>query len=194
MDENYHTKLSISFVTSSEFSFKRLKPSDLPSGNIALDVYLLRGQEVLLTKNFADNDELRNMLFPGFSNLLQNSFSQTLVPTKQDFNQVLVLQDKIFKFVPLSSNLTYAVNSTLELSQVFALVNQIVDKEQKILDQLLAFQNMLIETSVFEAGDTPPAEAGDAPPAPAQRLSRRDISGFFSPYSLTEIGNTASKN
>ena len=155
MDQNYHTKLSISFVTSSEFSFKRLTPSDLPNGNIAPDVYLLRGQEVLLTKIFADNDELRNMLFPGFSTLLKNSFSQTLVPTKQDFNQVLVLQDKIFKFVPLSSNLTYAVNSTLELSQVFEMVNQIVAKEQKILDQFLAFKNMLIETSVFAAEDTP---------------------------------------
>ena len=66
------------------------------------------------------------------------------------------------------------------------MVNQIVDKEQKILDQLIAFQNMLIETSVFEAEDTPPA--------PTQRISRRDISGFFPPYSLTEIGNTASKN
>ena len=156
MDQSYHTKLAISFVTSSEFSFKRLTPGNLPNGNIALDVYLLRNQEVLLTKNFADNDELRNMLFPGFSTLLQASFSQTLVPTKQDFNQVLVLQDKIFKFVPLSSNLTYSVNSTLELSQVYEMVNQIVAKEQKILDQLIAFQNMLIDTSVFQAEDTPP--------------------------------------
>ena len=100
MDQNYHTKLAISFVTSSEFSFKKLTPTDLPSGNVALDVYLLRGQQVLLTKNFSDEDELRNMLFPGFSSLLLSTFSQTLVPTKQNFNQVLVLQDKIFKFVP----------------------------------------------------------------------------------------------
>ena len=116
---------------------------------------------------------LETCCFQGFSTLLQNSFSQTLVPTKQDFNQVLVLQDKIFKFVPLSSNLTYAVNSTLELSQVFEMVNQIVDKEQKILDQLIAFQNMLIETSVFAAEDTPLV--------PTDRISRRHIPGFFFP-------------
>ena len=158
----------------------------MPTGNIALDVYLLRNQEVLLTKNFADNDELRNMLFQGFSALLQTSFSQTLVPTKQDYNQVLVLQDKLFKFVPLSSNLTYSVNSTLELSQVYEMVNQIISKEQKILDQLTAFQNMLIDTSVFQTEETPPM--------PTERISKRDISVFFSPYSLTEVGNTASKN
>ena len=117
----------------------------------AFNVYLLRGQEVLITKNFSDEDELRNMLFSGFSNLLLSTFSQTLVPTKQDFNQVLVLQDKTFKFVPLSCPLTYAVNSTIELAQVYEIVTQIIDKEQKILDQLLAFRDMLIQTSIFEA-------------------------------------------
>ena len=193
MDQNYHTKLGISFVTNSEFSLKKLTPTNLPNANVALDVYLLRGQEVLITKNFHDEDELRNMLFSGFSNLISRTFSQTIVPTKQDFNQVLVLQDKIFKFVPLSSPLTYAVNSTIELAQVFEIVTQIIDKEQKILDQLLAFRNMLIQTSVFEAGDAPFSVAQDEPPAPQGRLTR-DISGFFSPYSLTEIGQTASKN
>ena len=103
LDQNYYTKLGIAFVTSSEFSFKKLKPADLPIGNVVLDVYLLRNQEVLITKNYQDEDELRNMLFSGFSNLLFRTFSQTLVPIKQDFNQVLVLEDKKFKFVPLSS-------------------------------------------------------------------------------------------
>ena len=193
MDQNYHTKLGIAFVTSSEFSFKKLKPADLPSGNVALDVYLLREQEVLITKNYQDEDELRNMLFSGFSNLLFRTFSQTLVPTKQNFNQVLVLQDKKFKFVPLSSPLTYAVNSTIELAQVFEIVAQIINKEQEILNQLLAFRDMLIQTSVFEAGASPFSVTQDEPSAPQDRLTR-DISGFFSPYSLTELGQTASKN
>ena len=194
MDQNYHTKLGIAFVTSSEFSFKKLKPADLPSGNVALDVYLLREQEVLITKNYQDEDELRNMLFSGFSNLLFRTFSQTLVPIKQNFNQVLVLEDKKFKFVPLSSPLTYAVNTTIELAQVFEIVAQIINKEQEILNQLLAFRDMLIQTSVFEAaGDSPFSVLQDDPPPPQDRLTR-DISGFFSPYSLTELGQTASKN
>ena len=161
----------------------------MPPGNIALDVYLLRNQEVLLTKNFSDNDELRNMLFDGFSALLQASFSQILQPTKQDYNQVLVLENKLFKFVPLSTDLTYLVNSTLELSQVHEMVNQIISKEQEILDQLTAFQNMLIDTSVFQKEKTPLT-----PTDLTKDISKRDISGFFSPYSLTEVGNTAAKN
>ena len=161
----------------------------MPPGNIALDVYLLRNQEVLLTKIFSDNDELRNMLFDGFSALLQASFSQILQPTKQDYNQVLVLENKLFKFVPLSTDLTYLVNSTLELSQVHEMVNQIISKEQEILDQLTAFQNMLIDTSVFQKEKTPLT-----PTDLTKDISKRDISGFFSPYSLTEVGNTAAKN
>ena len=194
MDQNYHTKLGIAFVTSSEFSFKKLKPADLPIGNVVLDVYLLRNQEVLITKNYQDEDELRNMLFSGFSNLLFRTFSQTLVPIKEDFNQVLVLEDKKFKFAPLSSPSTYAVNTTIELAQVFEIVAQIINKEQEILNQLLAFRDMLIQTSVFEAaGDSPFSVLQDDPPPPQDRLTR-DISGFFSPYSLTELGQTASKN
>ena len=191
MDQNYFTKLGIAFVTSSEFSFKKLQPAQLPDGNLVLDVYLLRNQQVLITKNYQDEDELRNMIFSGFSNLLFRTFGQTLVPTKEDYNQVLVLENKTFKFKPLSSPATYAVNTTIELIQVFEIVSQIINKEQEILNQLLAFRDMLIQTSVFASGDSL-VKLQDDPPT--QTRLARDISAFFSPYSLTELGQTASKN
>ena len=190
-DQTYFTKLGIAFVTSSEFSFKSLKPTQLPDGNLALDVYLLRNQEVLITKNYQDQDELRNMIFPGFSNLLHRTFGQTLVPSRQDYNQVLTLESKVFKFAPLSSPLSYAVNTTSQVMQVFELVSQIIEKEQEILDQLLAFTDMLVQTSVFTAGDT---LANPQDESLTQARLIRDISAFFSPYSLSELGQTASKN
>ena len=88
-DQTYFTTLGIAFLTGSEFSFKSLKPNQLPDGRLALDVYILREQEVLITKNYQDQDELRNMIFSGFSSLLHQTFGQTLVPSRQAYNQVL---------------------------------------------------------------------------------------------------------
>ena len=189
-DQTYFTTLGIAFLTGSEFSFKSLKPNQLPDGRLALDVYILREQEVLITKNYQDQDELRNMIFSGFSNLLSHTFGQTLVPSRQAYNQVLTLESKVFKFTPLSSSLSYSVNTTTQVMQVLELVSQIIVKEQENLDQLLAFTDMLVQTSVFKPDDTP----SNPPETLPQPRSIRDISAFFSPYSLSELGQTANKN
>ena len=164
-DQTYFTTLGIAFLTGSEFSFKSLRPTQLPEGRLALDVYILRNQQVLITKNYQDEDELRNMIFSGFSSLLHQTFGQTLVPSRQAYNQVLTLESKVFKFTPLSSPLRYSVNTTTQVMQVLQLVTQIIEKEQENLDQLLAFTDMLVETSVFTQDNTPSNQ--ETPPTQA---------------------------
>ena len=77
---DYVTRLAVSFITAAGVSFKTLNPNDLPADNVALDVYLLRGQNLLLTKNYAFNDEVLNMIFSGFTTLIKTMFQQTVVP------------------------------------------------------------------------------------------------------------------
>ena len=153
----------MSFITAAGVSFKTLNPNNLPADNVALDVYLLRGQNLLLTKNYAFNDEVLNMIFSGFTTLIK-----TVVPVSRDFNQVLVLENKQFKFVPLASEQTYIVNRTTDLDQVFSMMSQILDQETKFLNQLLTFQTMLIDAEVFST-PTPTPTSTVNPPIVARR-------------------------
>ena len=174
--------------------------------------------------------------------------------------------------MPLVSEQKYKVNRTTDLDQVFSMLSQILDQETKFLNQLLTFENMLIDAEVFSSTtshptstvkppiiarrhaphtvplpitpehgtgtnqglsvsvanypqttpiskvttnklpilDNPPTNSPvydiDPPFVPISftemifpsidqnSRSRRNILDFFSPYSITELGNTASSN
>ena len=97
-DDKIMTRLDIAFMTGSSFDFKFLKPNNLPSVASSIDVWILRGQDILLTKDWAANDQIVNMKFTGFSQSISNTFSQTVTPTVQPLNQGLVIIDQIFQF------------------------------------------------------------------------------------------------
>ena len=113
------TRLDIAFMTSSSYDFKQLQPSDLPVIPTSIDVWILRGQDILLTKDWASEDLIINMKFTGFQQTIARIFSQTIVPTVQPYNQGLVIIDKTFQFVKMESLTTFEVNSTSDLQQVF---------------------------------------------------------------------------
>ena len=98
-DEKIMTRLDIAFMTGSSYDFKRLKPSPLPSVDTSINVWILHGQDILLTKDWAANDQIVNIKFIGFSQSISTTFSQTLTPTVQPFNQGLVIIDQQFQFV-----------------------------------------------------------------------------------------------
>ena len=78
----------------------------------------MRDQEILITKGTID-DQMVNMFFAGFSAAVMRIFGQTVVPTKQPYNQALVLEAGIFKFVNMNTPTIYEVSNTVELSQAF---------------------------------------------------------------------------
>ena len=68
------TRLDIAFMTGASFDYKFLKPDNLPSVASSIDVWILRGQDILLTKDWAADDQIVNMKFTGFSHSISNTF------------------------------------------------------------------------------------------------------------------------
>ena len=48
----YYAKVHIIFMASSAFTFALLDPTDLPSSNVAIDVWVIRNQDVILTQHY----------------------------------------------------------------------------------------------------------------------------------------------
>ena len=62
---NFHAKISIIFMTNSANTFALLDPENLPTGNTAIDVWILRNQKVILSKEY-DADSGLNWQFSTF--------------------------------------------------------------------------------------------------------------------------------
>ena len=67
-------------MTSSAYDFKQLQPAALPMLPSAIDVWILRGQEILLTRDWVSADQVVNMNFSGFEPQSKTVFSQILKP------------------------------------------------------------------------------------------------------------------
>ena len=143
-DGNYVTRLALAFMTGASFDFKALRKNSLPSTSQSIDVWLLRGQEVLLTKGSNKEDEVINMMFSGFTSTMSTNFAQDVTPTKQNFNQGLVLEEGLFKFVPMNTSSVYEVQNNADMSQVFRTFTQLIHQDKKILNQLESFQKMFV--------------------------------------------------
>jgi hypothetical protein len=207
---NFVTRLGLAFITGASFDFKALRKNSLPSTSQSIDVWLLRGQEVLLTKGSNKEDEVINMMFSGFTSTMSTNFAQDVTPTKQNFNQGLVLEEGLFKFVPMNTSSVYEVQVNADMSQVFRTFTQLIHQDQKFLNQLESFQKMLINSNVFQNPSTtpiPPKQVVKRSPAVFSgnlanvKLNAtfklrfpRDIADIFTPYSVQAIGDTAGEN
>ena len=202
------SRLDIAFMTSSSYDFKHLDPSNLPAVPTSVDVWILRGQDILITKDYSSEDQIINMKFTGFKQTIARIFSQTVVPTVQNYNQGLVIIDKKFQFVNMNSHTTFEVNSTADLQQIFTTLNQIIDQEVNFLEQLTSFENMLQTANVFTTNapklneKTPKINKrhisqnleANYTQIWRQKFRKRSIGDIFSPYSVDSIGDTANKN
>ena len=77
-----------------KMDYKQLQPAALPMLPSAIDVWILRGQEILLTRDWSSEDKVVNLNFSGFETQIETVFSQSLKPTVQPFNQGLVINVK----------------------------------------------------------------------------------------------------
>ena len=70
-----------------------------------------------------------------------------IVPTKQAYNQGLILDKGLFKFVNINSTNLYEVKNTKDISQTYQLLSQLINQEQKFLNQLESFMQIKIKIS-----------------------------------------------
>ena len=134
----YYAKVHIIFMSSSAFTFALLDPTDLPSSDVAIDVWVIRNQDVILTQHYKHDAGL-NWQFTKFIEDLETRFHQPISVQKQDFNQVLVLRNQQFSFVNFDSNDMYLCKNTTHLAHLATLFSQIIEQETSFLDELNSF-------------------------------------------------------
>ena len=111
------TRLNIIFMTSSAQDLDQLNPKDLPKIPSAIDVWILRDQDILLISYWDAEDQVINMNFSGFQKQIKKVFSQTLMTKEQPFNQGLVIIDQTFQFIKIAL-LGIEANATFDLKRV----------------------------------------------------------------------------
>ena len=104
-----------------------------------LDVWILRDQSILLTKNWNSEDEVIYMEFEKFENMTRHKFSQPMLPKTESFNQGLVIIHWKLQFVSFNSPLKW-VNTTL---------SKIISQEIDFLEQLTSFRQLLQSAEVL---------------------------------------------
>ena len=168
----YHAKLPIIFMASAALNFATLKPNNLPDSDAAVDVYIIRGQDVILSQ-FFHNDTALNWQFDKFVTDFKNRFNQDIVVSKQNYNQILVLRNSQFSFVDFNHPNMFLCKNSTRLSQIALLFSQIIEQENAFLLQLTSFQSMLQSAEILKS------------PLPIQppvkkNLAKRNVNRSFS--------------
>ena len=135
-------------MSSAAHNFALLDPASLPLAKIAIDVWIIRNQDVILTQHY-NHDQGLNWQFAKFIEDIQTKFDQTITVQRQDYNQVLVLRDQQFSFVNFDSNTMYLCKNTTHLTHLATLFAQIVEQENSFLLELTTFQSMLQQSEII---------------------------------------------
>jgi hypothetical protein len=172
---NYHAQVHLIFMSSAAYNFALLDPASLPLANVAIDVWIIRNQDVILTQHY-NHDQGLNWQFSKFIEDLQTRFDQTITVQRQDYNQVLVLRDQQFSFVNFDSNTMYLCKNTTHLTHLATLFAQIVEQENSFLLDLTTFQSMLQQSEIIST--TLKSVDNNAKPITKRSVIRTDDSFF----------------
>ena len=135
-------------MANAAIDFATLEPANLPSVPASLDIWILRDQNIILTRKLL-SDEALSLKFDGFIDRISQTFSQTITVQSQPFNQALIIKDKKFKFVRMDGPETYLAKKTKKLTQIATLFQQIISQEISFLEQLTSFTKMLQDAEIF---------------------------------------------
>jgi hypothetical protein len=201
-------------------AFASLDPNDLPMDPTALDIWILRDQNIILSTHITSEESI-NLQFQGFIGNILTTFAQVITIETMPFHQALVLKDKQFVFERMDSSNKYAAKTNKRLSQIATLFSQIVKQEISFMSQLQAFTQMLINANIFTT--QPPVQStipdvrrkrsfsksdlldvnchnciekmsNDSNQTLPSNRTKRNIFDIFTPYSVNNLGVTANQN
>ena len=176
-------------MSSAAHNFALLDPASLPLAKIAIDVWIIRNQDVILTQHY-NHDQGLNWQFAKFIEDIQTKFDQTITVQRQDYNQVLVLRDQQFSFVNFDSDTMYLCKNTTHLTHLATLFAQIIEQENSFLLELTTFQSMLQQSEIISTTIKPVDD--NAKPI-AKRSVIRTNDSFFTEHALFSA-NVSTKN
>ena len=86
-DDYVKSRLSYIFISGASFNFLSLEPPDLPEINYSFDVCILPHSQEVIFKNIDNPGVYTHMSFEDFSDIIQQSFHQTLLIEVKQFHQ-----------------------------------------------------------------------------------------------------------
>ena len=78
-----------------------MRPPEIPETNYSFDACILANSQEVIFKNVDNPGVYTHMSFEAFSDIIQQSFHQTLLIEVKPFHQALVLVESIFYFKPV---------------------------------------------------------------------------------------------
>ena len=91
-------------------------------------MYILRNQDIVLTTTWVV-DQTITMNFANCIKEITDRFSQSLVLTKQPYNQALVLINQQLEFISMNSSQKFQAKITPDLTRVFTTLNHVINQE-----------------------------------------------------------------
>ena len=147
-DDHFGATLNIIFICSAPIPINDLDPANLPTNPTYLDMYILRNQDIVLTTTWMV-DQTITMNFANCIKEITDRFSQSLVLTKQPYNQALVLINQQFKFISMNSSQKFQAKITPDLTRVFTTLNHVINQESAFLRQITLFKDMLTNADIL---------------------------------------------
>jgi hypothetical protein len=180
-------------MTGAAMPFARLLPNDMPMQNVALDIWIIRHQNVILTQRFR-HDSAFSLQFTNFTQMIQSRFGQAITIESQNYNQVLVLIEQRLQFVNIDSQTMFLCQNTTNLAHVATLFHQIIEQDKSFLLELTFFQNMLQNAEILTENSIVSDRTLAKRHVSANNTVKRSLGDIFTPYSVTSIGDTANNN
>ena len=211
IEEYFSAPLNLIFLSSAPISIDKLDPLELPNLPLALDMYILKDQSLVLTSTWVEDITI-TLDFKICKTKLHERFSQHISISKQPFDQALVLKNKIFMFIDMNDDQKIYGKKTPDLTRIYTTLQHLIAQEQSFLSQIINFNDMLTKADIF----TPviPRRKRTVSRSSTENhtiitfqrflsnshenkrplnLVKRSTTNIFSPYSLISIRDTARK-
>ena len=105
------------FFSSTPVSLNKIDPLKLPDFPIALDMYILKDQTLLLTSAWV-TDITVTLDFQHCKTKINERFSQQISLSQQPFDQALVIKNKIFMFINMNDDKKFYGKKTPDLTRM----------------------------------------------------------------------------
>ena len=148
--EYYSSPLNLIFLASAPISINKLDPLKLTDLPLALDMYILKDQSLVLTSTWVE-DILITLDFNVCQTKIEERFSQKISVIQQPFDQALVIKNKVFMFVNMDSDENFYGKKTPDLQRIYTILQHIISQEKSFLTQLANFNEMLKKADIFPA-------------------------------------------
>ena len=136
------------------------------------------------------------MSFEDFSDIIQESYHQTLLIEVKPFHQALVLVENTFYFKPVFNDTnTYVAHKNENIQLLYNKLQQLLSQEKKFHSQILSFAKALQEDDLLEFPIIEPKLLDENLnlSRPKRGLSEA-FSGLFTGYSISDMAGVAQSN